>query len=62
MAELRDLLDEERSAYFRGIQPIWGGGLDEGRFLLSTQHARLDSEIALEVRAEGGTVARLTHR
>ena len=34
MAELRDLSDEDRSAYFRGIQPIWGGGLDEARFVL----------------------------
>ncbi len=34
MAELRDLSGEERAAYFRGIQPIWGGGLDDGRFQL----------------------------
>ncbi|MGZ6143124.1 MAG: GNAT family N-acetyltransferase [Myxococcales bacterium] len=31
---LRDLSAEERAGYFRGIQPIWGGGLDEGRFQL----------------------------
>ena len=31
---LRDLTGEERSAYFRGIQPIWGGGLPEERFQL----------------------------
>ena len=31
---LRDLSTEERADYFRGIQPIWGGGLDEGRFQL----------------------------
>lgn len=31
---LRDLSAEERAAYFRGIQPIWGGGLEEGRFQL----------------------------
>ena len=31
---LRDLSAEERMAYFRGIQPIWGGGLEEGRFQL----------------------------
>jgi hypothetical protein len=30
---LRDLTDEERAAYFRGIQPIWGGGLEEPRFI-----------------------------
>ena len=30
---LRDLTGEERAAYFRGIQPIWGGGLEEPRFL-----------------------------
>jgi hypothetical protein len=30
---LRDLTDDERAAYFRGIQPIWGGGLEEPRFL-----------------------------
>jgi GNAT superfamily N-acetyltransferase len=29
---LRDLTGEERAAYFRGIQPIWGGGLSEERF------------------------------
>lgn len=34
MAQLRDLSGDERAAYFRGIQPIWGGGLDEGRFQL----------------------------
>lgn len=34
MAPLRDLTSDERAAYFRGIQPIWGGGLDEGRFQL----------------------------
>ena len=31
---LRDLTADDRAAYFRGIQPIWGGGLDEGRFEL----------------------------
>jgi hypothetical protein len=31
---LRDLTGEERSAYFRGIQPIWGGGLAPERFQL----------------------------
>src|SRR3954470_15266204 len=31
-AMLRDLSGEERTAYFRGIQPIWGGGLGEERF------------------------------
>ncbi len=34
MEVLRDLKDEERGAYFRGIHPIWGGGLDEARFQL----------------------------
>ena len=34
MSALRDLNDGERAAYFRGIQPIWGGGLDEPRFQL----------------------------
>ena len=29
---LRELTSEERTDYFRGIQPIWGGGLDEDRF------------------------------
>jgi len=29
---LRDLSGEERAAYFRGIQPIWGGGLPDERF------------------------------
>ncbi len=31
---LRELTGEERDAYFRGIQPIWGGGLSEDRFQL----------------------------
>src|SRR5438874_2346806 len=31
---LRELTGEERAAYFRGIQPIWGGGLSEDRFQL----------------------------
>jgi GNAT superfamily N-acetyltransferase len=31
---LRDLTDAERAAYFRGIHPIWGGGLEEPRFLV----------------------------
>src|SRR5471032_2018495 len=30
---LRELTGEERSAYLRGIHPIWGGLLDETRFL-----------------------------
>ena len=29
---LRELNADERTHYFRGIQPIWGGGLDEPRF------------------------------
>jgi hypothetical protein len=29
---LRELTGEERAAYFRGIQPIWGGGLSDERF------------------------------
>src|SRR4051812_20780447 len=31
--ELRDLSGPERDAYFRGVQPIWGGGLSEDRFV-----------------------------
>jgi len=34
MAALRELNGDERAEYFRGIHPIWGGGLDEGRFQL----------------------------
>ncbi len=30
---LRDLTAEERAAYFQGVHPIWGGGLDEERFV-----------------------------
>jgi GNAT superfamily N-acetyltransferase len=30
---LRELTGEDRSAYLRGIHPIWGGLLDEARFL-----------------------------
>jgi hypothetical protein len=32
MAVLRDLAGDERAAYFRGIHPIWGGGLDDAKF------------------------------
>ena len=34
MPVLRDLSPDERAAYFRGIHPIWGGGLEEDRFQL----------------------------
>lgn len=34
MGLLRDLSGDERATYFRGVHPIWGGGLDEGRFQL----------------------------
>lgn len=34
MGHLRDLSSEERATYFRGVQPIWGGGLDQARFEL----------------------------
>ncbi|HWE24419.1 MAG TPA: GNAT family N-acetyltransferase [Myxococcales bacterium] len=30
---LRELADPEREAYFRGVQPIWGGGLNPERFV-----------------------------
>jgi hypothetical protein len=33
LEELRDLNDAERIEYFRGVQPIWGGGLPEDRFI-----------------------------
>jgi len=33
MEELRDLAGAERDAYFRGVHPIWGGGLSEDRFV-----------------------------
>jgi Acetyltransferase (GNAT) domain len=33
MEELRDLSGVERDAYFRGVHPIWGGGLSEDRFV-----------------------------
>ncbi len=33
MPALRDLTADERAAYFQGVQPIWGGGLDEARFV-----------------------------
>src|SRR5437762_3053579 len=38
VAMLRELTGEERAAYFRGIQPIWGGGLSEDRFQLFQRH------------------------
>jgi GNAT superfamily N-acetyltransferase len=30
---LRELADPERESYFRGVQPIWGGGLNPERFI-----------------------------
>jgi GNAT superfamily N-acetyltransferase len=30
---LRELADSERESYFRGVQPIWGGGLNPERFV-----------------------------
>jgi GNAT superfamily N-acetyltransferase len=33
MEELRDLSGAERDTYFRGVHPIWGGGLSEDRFV-----------------------------
>src|SRR3954469_2526313 len=33
MEELRELSGAERDAYFRGVHPIWGGGLSEERFV-----------------------------
>jgi hypothetical protein len=33
MEELRDLAGAERDAYFRGVHPLWGGGLSEDRFV-----------------------------
>jgi predicted N-acetyltransferase YhbS len=31
--EVRELSGAERDVYFRGVQPIWGGGLSEERFI-----------------------------
>lgn len=31
--ELRELTPEERTHYFRGVQDIWGGGLEEDKFV-----------------------------
>ena len=39
---LRDLTAEERAAYFRGIQPLWGGGLPVERFQVF-QHRLADA-------------------
>src|SRR5207237_6092140 len=36
-AMLRDLGEPEREAYFRGVQPIWGGGLNPDRFVAFQQ-------------------------
>jgi GNAT superfamily N-acetyltransferase len=30
---LRDLTEDERARYFRGVQPLWGGGLPEEQFV-----------------------------
>jgi GNAT superfamily N-acetyltransferase len=39
---LRELADSERESYFRGVQPIWGGGLNPERFI-SFQRRLADS-------------------
>jgi len=39
---LRDLTGEQRAAYFRGIQPLWGGGLPVDRFQ-AFQHRLADA-------------------
>lgn len=44
---LRDLTGEERAAYFRGIQPLWGGGLPLERFQVF-QHRLADAPEAKE--------------
>lgn|GEM_PF-1492196 len=49
MAEplLRELSVDEQVAYFRAVQPIWGGGLEESRFV-SFQRRMADSAEAQE--------------
>ena len=42
---LRQLTDRERDDYFRGVQPIWGGGLNPERFI-SFQRRLADSREA----------------
>ena len=42
---LRDLTDREREEYFRGVQPIWGGGLNPDRFV-AFQRRLADSQEA----------------
>jgi GNAT superfamily N-acetyltransferase len=37
-AMLRPLGQSEREAYFRGVQPIWGGGLNPERFVAFQRH------------------------
>jgi hypothetical protein len=45
--ELRELSDADCDAYFRGVQPIWGGGLSEERFV-AFQRRLLDAREAAE--------------
>ncbi|MCA1827004.1 MAG: GNAT family N-acetyltransferase [Myxococcales bacterium] len=53
MAVLRDLAGEERADYFRGIQPIWGGGLDDAKFQLFQRRLADSAEAAGRYRLLG---------
>ena len=50
---LRDLNEEERDAYFRGVQPIWGGGLAPERFVAFQRRLADSGEAARRYRLLG---------
>lgn len=53
MPALRDLTAEERVAYFEGVQPIWGGGLDLERFVAFQRRLADSAEAAGRYRLLG---------
>ncbi|MFL5311519.1 MAG: GNAT family N-acetyltransferase [Myxococcales bacterium] len=50
---LRDLTDREREEYFRGVQPIWGGGLNPDRFVAFQRRLADSREAAQRYRLFG---------
>ena len=50
---LRELTDREREEYFRGVQPIWGGGLNPDRFVAFQRRLADSREAAQRYRLFG---------
>src|SRR5215831_7580412 len=53
MPVLRDLGADDRAGYFRGIHPIWGGGLDDAKFQLFQRRLADSAEAAGRYRLLG---------